>query len=124
MRYAPVACALLAAACATRRPPAPRCDGEPSANVLQRRCDDGTASCRHRLAGMYRDGQGVAADATKANALWRLGCDGGHAPSCKSLAPSRMLSRGTEKNEAQGAELFRKACTLGDQKGCTYFAES
>lgn len=66
------------------------------------------------LAGMYRDGQGVAQDAGQARRVLSRAAQQGHAPAMAELAVMYELGQGGPADPAVAFALYQEAVNLGD----------
>jgi TPR repeat protein len=83
--------------------------------ALQRGCDSASAASCVRLARVYEEGDGAAANAATAADLREKACDAGDGKSCRRLA-------GMSDKPGRVAELLRKGCDGGDAMSCTLAA--
>jgi TPR repeat protein len=79
--------------------------------ALQRGCDGGSAPACVRLARVYEEGDGVAADAKGAADARERACTSGDGKSCRRLA-------GMTDEAGRVADLLRKGCDGGDGVSC------
>lgn len=89
-----------------------------AAEAWEKACDLGNAPSCAAAGDVHHD----AGEHTRANPLWRRGCDGGVPDACYDLATSLRLGRGIDR-DAPGAmrilepicpEYPRACCTLGE----------
>jgi TPR repeat protein len=83
--------------------------------ALQRGCDGANATACVRLARVYEEGDGAAANATTAADLRDKACSAGDGKSCRRLA-------GMSDKPARVADLLRKGCEGGDGVSCALAA--
>jgi TPR repeat protein len=79
--------------------------------ALQRGCDASNAAACVRLARVYEEGDGAAANAKTAVDLREKACSAGDGKSCRRLA-------GMSEEPARVADLLRKGCDGGDAVSC------
>ncbi len=79
--------------------------------ALQRGCGGGNASACGRLASVYEEGDGIAANAALAAEMRDKACTAGDGKSCRRLACAA--------DEAAAAALWQKGCSGGDALSCT-----
>jgi TPR repeat protein len=89
--------------------------GEPgvAAERYEAGCAGGDSAGCHDLALLARDGRGAARDAARALALAARACDGGVAAGC--LLAGELALHG---DPPSAEEHLRRACELGDLRGC------
>jgi TPR repeat protein len=84
------------------------------ARLLGPACDHGDARACVNLAGLRVSGDGVSKDPTLAAKLFEIACRGDEPAACIALADIRA----TLGYASVAAELYGKACGLGDAVGC------
>jgi len=67
---------------------------------------------------MYKHGDGVTEDQSKAAELFRKACDGGSRSECHNLGWMYKKGEGVTADQSKAAELFRKACDGGYSWSC------
>jgi TPR repeat protein len=83
---------------------------------------EGHHGCFH-LAEAYRDGDGVPRDPSKALALLTAACQASVPPgACNALGWMYWEGRDVPRAAPLAVSLFRRACDLGDEYGCTNLA--
>jgi TPR repeat protein len=86
-------------------------------------CTQGwTAGCGS-LAVFYLQGDGVAADKTRAASMWDEACRAGHARSCSNLGFMYKVGDGVAKDEPTALSLLKKACDLGMADACRWLTQ-
>lgn len=81
--------------------------------MLNASCAKDIAESCGQLAGLYADGVGAAPDINRAVQLHQKACQGGHSPSCTSLATSAKLGA-----TAEAPKWHELGCRLGERKSC------
>lgn len=102
-----------AAACAFGGDVAYARDDADSRRMLLAACRLGHLESCVDVAWMLRHGEGGDADAAEADALLLGACEAGEADGCFFLGLERAA-----RGEGGAAELFAKACSLGDPVAC------
>jgi serine/threonine-protein kinase len=87
--------------------------------LLDRACDGGSWESCKDLGNMYRYGDGVALDNSRAAALYTKACDAGNGRSCANLGYLYANGSGVAKDDARAAQLYATACNGGDAMGCS-----
>ncbi|WP_284125622.1 tetratricopeptide repeat protein [Parerythrobacter aestuarii] len=85
-------------------------DWETARVLWQGACDAGNPAACHEVAVVYRDGEGVPADAERAKQLFEQACTGGFGDSCFNLG-----------NKAEGEtrlSYFERGCALDSVGSC------
>jgi TPR repeat protein len=82
-------------------------------------CVDGDVPSCSVLGVMYEHGRGVAADTTRAMALYRYACMRGNAGSCVNLGRLMEAGRG---DVAGAAAAYEVACATKHAEGCQRLA--
>ena len=90
----------------------------PPADDPESKCEGGDGAACKYLAVSYDLGDGVEADATKANAYYTKGCDLGNGPSCTFLGYNTFFGNGVAADRKAGVQLYIKGCDLGHAYGC------
>lgn len=87
------------------------------------------ASC-HNLGVMFEYGEGMPVDLPRAAGAYFKGCEQGFAPACRHLGVL-ILNRGqdvcgneTGCDDRRAVALLSRACSLGDDEGCTQYGVS
>ena len=70
------------------------------------------------LGVMYWRGYGVTSDAKRARGLFEQGCERGEASACLNLGLMSQLGEGGDQDHDAAVAHFRRACVLGEQRGC------
>ena len=89
-------------------------DAAAGARLLEPACYHGDARACVHLARLYTAGDGVANDPVLAAQLFELACSGDEASACIALGDFRAKAG----NLDGAADLYGKACSLGDMTGC------
>lgn len=93
--------------------------------LWQQGCDAGHPVDCYELGIVYRDGEGVEPDRARYVALLTRACDADVGAACYNLGHEELRAvetdRGTATPEqlAKGLAFYRRACALGQTKGCT-----
>jgi serine/threonine-protein kinase len=87
--------------------------------LLDQACTSGSWESCKELGNLYRDGNGVAMDESRAVALFSKACAGGLASACDRLGYMYGSGRGVAKDDSQAVTLYTKACDAGDALGCS-----
>jgi uncharacterized protein len=85
------------------------------ARLLEPACAHGDAGACVNLARLYVSGDGVSKDPIRANQLFEIACRGEEATACVALAEIRATAGYADV----AAELYGKACGLGDPIACS-----
>lgn len=87
-------------------------------------------ACAHDIAGactnlglLYRNGEGVTRDASRAAALYKKACDANEPSACSNLGFLHNLGEGVAKDETKATALFEKACTAGNAQACSLLGD-
>lgn len=86
---------------------------------LERDCENGAAASCLALGRLHERGEaGVAQDLPRAAALFERACGVEQAEACFQLGMLHMEGKGVQRDELAAFGFFRKACKLGDDRGC------
>jgi TPR repeat protein len=89
-----------------------------ASSLLDQACTGGSMEACKDLGNLFRDGNGVAKDASRAVDLFAKACDGEYIVGCNNLGSMYASGQGVTQNELKAATLFQKACDAGDEHGC------
>jgi uncharacterized protein len=89
---------------------------------LQKQCDNGDAISCDNLGVRYLQGDGVAKDAQKANALFQRACDGGDYMGCFDIAESYRFGEGVGKDTKSAAAYYQRGCDAKGANSCAQLA--
>ena len=84
-----------------------------------RRCVAGNLEACRTLGIFYQSGIGVAADRSRAAALFAQACNGGNLSACNHLALALAEGMGIARDVPKAAEVFQKACDGGNPLACS-----
>jgi len=90
-----------------------------AADLFRRACNRGNATSCNHLGFMYRNGEGVAQDYSRAFALFTKGCDAGSMGACDNLGILYDKGWGVEQDSSHAAVFFSKGCDGGGGNACT-----
>lgn len=91
--------------------------------LFAKSCDDGNPAGCFAVGTMYMNGVGIQTDIQKAARYYEMGCSGGDAAACTSLAmiyDSEKKSNLEDKEKA--VQLYMTACQGGDGQACNNLA--
>jgi TPR repeat protein len=71
---------------------------------------------------MYRQGLGVASDASRAVSLYAAACDAGYVAGCTHLGTLYERGEGIVRDGPKAVALFERACRQDDALGCAMLA--
>ena len=91
--------------------------------IYTRACDQGFVAGCGGVGDAYFQGVDVAADRTRARAIWEDTCTRGHAMSCSNLGVMHRLGDGVPADNAKAVEYMRRACELGNSNACKLVAD-
>ena len=77
-------------------------------------CDGGMGSSCAHLGLLYENDENYI----DAAVYHQKGCDAGEATECSRLGVMYYNAQGVNPNQRKAADLFKKACELGDESGC------
>jgi hypothetical protein len=86
--------------------------------LLDQACTRGIWETCQYLGNLYRDGNGVARDDSRAVTLYSKACDGGFAAGCSEQGILFANGRGVAKDDSRAVSLFTKACNASNARGC------
>jgi TPR repeat protein len=89
-----------------------------AAEYFRRGCESDDPNGCFKLASMYEDGKGVAADAAHAAVLYQKACDGDDVRGCDNLGFLYLRGQGVAPDQARAVGLFKRACDAGNAWGC------
>ena len=89
-----------------------------AAELYRKACETGYAEGCSALGSAYLNGQGVAADPSRALALFRQACQDGSGSACSSYASQYATGQGVERDDARATDSYSRACDQGDPAGC------
>ena len=78
----------------------------------------GAPEAMSNLGVMYRNGESVPKDSSRAVELFKQGCDSGNLQGCNLLGMLYEHGRGVPKDLNRATDLFHKACDGGFDPGC------
>lgn len=90
-----------------------------AAKLYKEACARGNAASCNRLGFLYRQGDGVPKDYTRAFGLFSNACDNGSTGGCDNLGILYDNGWGVDKDSVRAAYFFNKACDGGGGNGCT-----
>ncbi|WP_406038547.1 tetratricopeptide repeat protein [Succinimonas sp.] len=73
------------------------------------------------LGYLYHLGYGVTQDDVTANKYYRKACSYNSADACNNLG--NQYANGDQKNYQEALDFYKKACVLGNEKGCTNYED-
>ncbi len=79
-------------------------------------CANGESEACFNLATIYETGDAYVQNNAKALYYYKQACDAGFSLACNNLGI--LYGDGTERDYAQAAIYFEKACQLKEQTGC------
>jgi len=86
--------------------------------AARKACDLGALHFCARVAGLLRQGTGVAKDLAKAHELVLRACDKGNGRACADAGNDFHAGLGVARDDGKAAELYQRACENGDGGGC------
>jgi serine/threonine protein kinase len=87
--------------------------------LFDKACSGGGWEACKDLGIMYRYGQGMPEDDTKAADLFAKACDAGNALGCTNLGSLYANGKGVNKDDTRAAAYYKKACDASDAMGCS-----
>jgi uncharacterized protein len=86
---------------------------------LHRACIGADRNACHTVGEMYRDGDGVSRDYSRAFYYYTLACGAGLSGACMDLGGMNENGRGRPQNFAEAAVNYERACSLENPLGCS-----
>ncbi len=86
--------------------------------TCEQKCQAGDGHVCAIFAGMYANGDGVAADQRRASQLFQKSCDAKFGPGCFVLGIRYGFGNGLPQDDALATAAYRRACEYGDGAGC------
>jgi serine/threonine protein kinase len=90
-----------------------------AAELFKQACEGGNAASCNHLGFMYRSGEGVAQDYSRAYALFSGACNAGSTGGCDNLGILYDKGWGVAQDSSRAAAIFLKACDSGGGNACT-----
>lgn len=87
--------------------------------AMESACVGGDAKQCTSLAFEYQTGTHVPKDADRSFFYAKKGCDGGHAFGCTTVGYMYDAGRGVTASKAEAKRAWQRACSLGDDVGCS-----
>ena len=90
-------------------------------SLIKQLASQGEADAQNNLGLMYKNGEGVRQDYTKAVEWYTKAANQGIADAQYNLGYSYYKGEGVRQNNIQAKEWFGKACDNGNQDGCDQY---